>query len=201
MNREDLERKLKSLKALADRGVDGEAENAQALLDRLMKKYGIVEEDFMNEKKFEFFHSEDGEFSYKLLIQIAAKHFPEVGVIKLRDRRDDFGNRMKRYVRAKFHLNWCPDIYIEATKADYLGLMSMYDIYWYSLQQHKDTFYISFLYKNDLLVSPKEGDNKEPSEEELRKYQKALRMAGGIDSIDPKALQIQGMKQLPEHVG
>lgn len=200
MNRDDLERKLKSLKALAERGVDGEAENAKTLLDRLMKQYKISDEDLSNEKKFEFFHSEDGEFSYKLLIQIAAKHFPDIGIIKLKDRRDDFTNRMKRYVRAKFHLNWCPDIYIEATKGDYLGLMSMYDIYWYSLQEHKDAFYISFLYKNDLLVPPRNED-KEPSEEEMLKYQKAIRMASGIDYIDPKALKIEGMKQLPEHVG
>lgn len=34
---------LKKIKALADRGVDGERESAQTLLARLMEQYGISE--------------------------------------------------------------------------------------------------------------------------------------------------------------
>ena len=36
---------LKKIKALADRGVDGERESAQTLLARLMEQYGISETD------------------------------------------------------------------------------------------------------------------------------------------------------------
>ena len=43
--REELLRRLERVKALAERGVGGEKENAEALLNRLMAKYGISEED------------------------------------------------------------------------------------------------------------------------------------------------------------
>lgn len=43
--REELLRRLERVKALAERGVGGEKENAEALLNRLMAKYSISEED------------------------------------------------------------------------------------------------------------------------------------------------------------
>ena len=43
--REELLQRLERVKALAERGVGGEKENAEALLNRLMAKYGISEED------------------------------------------------------------------------------------------------------------------------------------------------------------
>ena len=36
---------IKKLKALSDRGINGEKENATKLLNKLMKKYGITEEE------------------------------------------------------------------------------------------------------------------------------------------------------------
>ena len=39
--REELLQRLERVKALAERGVGGEKENAEALLNRLMAKYGI----------------------------------------------------------------------------------------------------------------------------------------------------------------
>ena len=43
--REELLKRLERVKALAERGVGGEKENAEALLKRLMAKYGISEDD------------------------------------------------------------------------------------------------------------------------------------------------------------
>lgn len=42
---------LKKIKALADRGVDGERESAQTLLARLMEQYGISETDLEEERR------------------------------------------------------------------------------------------------------------------------------------------------------
>ena len=41
--RERLLEKVKRVQALAERGVDGEKDSAAALLDRLMKPYGLSE--------------------------------------------------------------------------------------------------------------------------------------------------------------
>ena len=42
---------LKKIRALAERGVGGEAENAEKLLARMMKKYGISEAELDEEGK------------------------------------------------------------------------------------------------------------------------------------------------------
>ena len=48
---------LKKLKALADRGEGGERENAAALLEKLMQKYGISEEELNREREQDYFFS------------------------------------------------------------------------------------------------------------------------------------------------
>ena len=40
---------IQKLKALSERGIAGEKENATKLLEKLMKKYGITEADLKNE--------------------------------------------------------------------------------------------------------------------------------------------------------
>ncbi len=51
MNKEEL---IKKIKALADRGVGGEKENAQKLLKELMQKYNINEEEISEDIIKEF---------------------------------------------------------------------------------------------------------------------------------------------------
>ena len=46
---------LKKLKALSDRGVSGEKENATELLKKLMKKYGISEEEIQEDEVKEIY--------------------------------------------------------------------------------------------------------------------------------------------------
>ena len=53
--REELLRCLERVKALAERGVGGEKENAEALLNRLMAKYGILEEDIEDTAERDYF--------------------------------------------------------------------------------------------------------------------------------------------------
>ena len=45
----------KKLKALADRGVDGEKTNAEAMLNSLMKKHNITIEEIEGEELLDFF--------------------------------------------------------------------------------------------------------------------------------------------------
>lgn len=54
---DSIKNKLKKLLALAERGVQGEAENARKLLEKLCKEYGVSIEDLLdeNQKKYHFF--------------------------------------------------------------------------------------------------------------------------------------------------
>ena len=46
MTREQVAKKLKALKALAEQGVGGEKEGARRMYEKLKSKYGISEEEF-----------------------------------------------------------------------------------------------------------------------------------------------------------
>lgn len=62
--------KLKGLKALAERGVNGEKESAQRMLEKFMEKYGITESDIGNDTvEIAWYRFQD--FSeYRLISQI-----------------------------------------------------------------------------------------------------------------------------------
>ena len=61
---------LKKIKALADRGVDGERESAQTLLTRLMEQYGISETDLEEERRETAWFRYSQETERRLLNQI-----------------------------------------------------------------------------------------------------------------------------------
>ena len=49
--RERILEKIKRVQALAERGVAGERDSAAATLDRLMKQYGITEDDIAEDRR------------------------------------------------------------------------------------------------------------------------------------------------------
>lgn len=61
---------LKKIKALADRGVDGERESAQTLLARLMEQYGISETELEEERRETAWFPYSQETERRLLNQI-----------------------------------------------------------------------------------------------------------------------------------
>ena len=50
MTKEQVVKKLKALKALAEQGVGGEKEGARRLYDKLKSKYGISEEELQEKQ-------------------------------------------------------------------------------------------------------------------------------------------------------
>ena len=52
---ESIKNKLKKLLALAERGVQGEAENARRLLEKLCKEYGISIEELLDENQVKYY--------------------------------------------------------------------------------------------------------------------------------------------------
>lgn len=64
---------LKKIKALAERGVDGEAENAEALLARLMEKYGISEKELDEDTRKRHDFEYHGKEQRKILRQVVYK--------------------------------------------------------------------------------------------------------------------------------
>lgn len=64
---------LKKLKALADNGVGGERENAQAMLDKLLAKYDISAEALSDDEVSDHGFTYHSDFERRLLSQLRAK--------------------------------------------------------------------------------------------------------------------------------
>lgn len=64
---------LKKIRALAERGVGGEAENAEKLLARMMKKYGISEAELDEETRVRHDFTYHGGEEKKILKQVVYK--------------------------------------------------------------------------------------------------------------------------------
>lgn len=80
MTKEEIIEKLKKLRRLADGGVDGEKDNAQRRIEELMSKYGITEDDFIEDKVDVFTYYIDGIFCWDLFKQIAGVHYDNIGL-------------------------------------------------------------------------------------------------------------------------
>ena len=68
--RERLLEKIRKVQALANRGADGEKQSAAALLDKLMKQYGIDEAEIAEERLEKCFFRYKTPYERKLLVQV-----------------------------------------------------------------------------------------------------------------------------------
>lgn len=66
--RERLLEKIRKVQALANRGADGEKQSAAALLDKLMKQYGIDEAEIAEERLEKCFFRYKTPYERKLLV-------------------------------------------------------------------------------------------------------------------------------------
>ena len=71
MNRQEILDKIMKVKALADRGSEGERANAEKMLSLLMTKYGITDEDIVSDKVDMYMVDTENQLYIQLLVQIA----------------------------------------------------------------------------------------------------------------------------------
>lgn len=81
---ERLLQKIKRVQALAERGEGGEKENAAALLERMMKQYGISESDIAEERREMAWFRYKTPLEEKLLAQVI---YSVVGDLPLWERK------------------------------------------------------------------------------------------------------------------
>lgn len=148
---ERLMKKLAKIKALADRGVNGEQENAEALLDRLLAKYNIYEEDLLEDTVKEFEFQPYGVFGTKLFPQICA-------------------NVVGYNVTVLYYVNKrnCKTRFVKCTEAQFIEISEMYEFYRYHLDKGLESYYKAFIQKERLF--PEDVDVEEMSWEETLKY-------------------------------
>lgn len=180
MTKEEIIEKLKKLRRLADKGIDGEKDNAQRRVEELMAKYGITESDLADENENVYTYYIEGIFCWDLLKQIAFITNPDFKIMYLpiakltRDIR-----RTIKYIADGKKYN----VVMTYTATDFVELTSKYEVLWSSLKKQADAFFFAFLDANKLLAK-RSGNAPEPTEEEMEMYKRASLLSLGVEKVN-----------------
>lgn len=164
----------KKIKALADGGVGGEAENAKRILDDYIKKHGITEEDLNDDKKiFCFFDIEYSSYRIEkgLLIQLCA----------IMDIESMYSDVPRHIIKGAGGVGNCA---VECTTAQSIELKLKFEFYKSQLIIRLSEFMTAFYMKNELMKVREENPSDPSDKEEVARQMKALRIAQGMERSD-----------------
>lgn len=134
-----LER-LNKIKSLVDRGVGGEKENADLLLQRLLKKYNLTEEnlldDVVREHEFRFY----GAFGKALLDQVVYAVMGNVDIYQYAKKRN------------------CKSRFIYCTESEALEIKEMFEFYRHYLDEGLHNYYQAFVQIEKIFPPPEKCD-------------------------------------------
>ena len=175
MDKQTIINKLKKIKALSEKGVNGEMDSANSMLEELMKKYGITEEDLgiEEEPKTRFFNAKE---NLPLFVQIALKVFGK----KTRGYKNKIKQEYRMYYTDNGELGDIDfNVSVDCTKAEFLEIKFYYETYLADYKKQLEVFYYAYLDKNNLLMPCDE--DKQPTAEENKIAINALMMQQGIE--------------------
>lgn len=171
MSKEEL---IKKIKALADRGVGGEKENAQKLLKSLMLKYNISEEELDEEVIKEFYITVPKFYrSMDLIYQVL---YSVVG--------ENCRNMLWRRGRKRF---------LKCTTAEFLEFEAKFKFYFYHYKKEIDRYYSAFIQANEIFPSLEKA-NRSSKSELTEEDKKMLKLASSLEKHDYR-LQLDGGKK------
>lgn len=135
----------KKLKALADRGVDGEKENAAEMLGKFMEKHKLSLEDIEGEKKrrrrFKVL-ADQKIFFNQICSNVLGRNY----------RVESTGQAIYKVV--------------EVTDAEYVEILAKYEFYWKHYQKEQEIFYKAFIQKNQLYRKETDEERRQRQERE-----------------------------------
>ena len=171
---------LQKIKVLAERGVDGEKENAQMLLDRLIERYGITEDELETELCTMHWFSFSQKIEKRLLCQIiymVTGLFPYSCI-----------NRSTNRTRKK--------VGIECTAAERIEIEMNYTFFKDALYSELDIFMSAFANKNSLFPPPdKVKDKNDDIPEDINHSLKVSFMAEGMEKHTLKKALTEQVEQ------
>lgn len=164
---------LQKIKALADRGVDGERESAQALLSRLMKQYGISEAELEEECRETAWFRYSQETERRLLIQII---YMVTGNMAFRCVGGYSGRTRK-------------EMGIDCTAAERLEIEANYEFFKAAMEAELEIFYSAFANKNRLFPSPDKCPPKYEEDLTPEEREKALKAGLMMEGMEHHTLR------------
>lgn len=165
---------LKKIRALAERGVGGEADNAEEILRRLMEKYGVSEDELDEEERRRHDFEYHGKEQEKLLLQVVYK---VTGGYAYNLVYTASGRKVKTRLGA------------DCTAAEKVEIEFLFDFYTRLWERERDAFLSAFIQKHRIFTIRDDIEPQEVSREELLKMQ-AL-MWGMSDESPVRALPAQ----------
>ena len=165
---------LKKIRALAERGVGGEADNAEEILRRLMEKYGVSEDELDEEERRRHDFEYHGKEQEKLLRQVVYK---VTGGYAYNLVYRASGRKVKTRLGA------------DCTAAEKVEIEFLFDFYTRLWERERDAFLSAFIQKHRIFTIRDDIEPQEVSREELLKMQ-AL-MLGMSDESPVRALPTQ----------
>lgn len=174
----DQKERLKKLYALAMRGVGGEKVQAQAILDKLLKKYAMTLDDIDEEIIREYDLEYHGKEQDRILMQT---------VYKVTDDKSSFShlqyNHSGRACRTRLR--------VSCTAAQKVEIEFLFDFYKRLWEKEKEALLQAFFQKHRIFGNLKEGESpKELTPEESLKLEFLM---NGLSNEQP-LLQIKGGK-------
>lgn len=165
---------LKKIRALAERRVGGEADNAEEILRRLMEKYGVSEDELDEEERRRHDFEYHGKEQEKLLRQVVYK---VTGGYAYNLVYRASGRKVKTRLGA------------DCTAAEKVEIEFLFDFYTRLWERERDAFLSAFIQKHRIFTIRDDIEPQEVSREELLKMQ-AL-MLGMSDESPVRALPAQ----------
>lgn len=165
---------LKKIRALAERGVGGEAENAEEILRRLMEKYGVSEDelDEAERRRHDFeYHGKEQETLLRQVVYKVTGGYAYNLVYRAS------GRRVKTRLGA------------DCTAAEKVEIEFLFDFYTRLWERERAAFLSAFIQKHRIFAIRDDIEPQEVSREELLKMQ-AL-MLGMSDESPVRALPAQ----------
>lgn len=167
---------LKKLKVLAERGVGGEKENAQLMLDRMLKKCGMTYEDLEAEvvdvHTIQFKDDLHEKFTHQIIASVLGKV-------------TTWG-----YKRLK------KTIIFESSLAEFIEIKAKRDFFFRDYIRQQQLFYKAYIQKNELYAKT-EGEPEGDSKMSMKEYMELMSMMSGIEKqtfrtqLDKKPMQIE----------
>ena len=163
---------LKKIKALAERGVDGERENAEALLAKLMEKYDISEEELAEDTRKRHDVEFHGKEQKKLLRQVV---FKVTGGFAYELVYRSSGRTVRTQLGA------------ECTPAEKVEIEFLFDFYTNLWDREREAFLAAFIQKHRIFSMRDDLPAREISDEELAKIHALMR--GMSDETPHRAIE------------
>ncbi len=177
MTQQQIIDRILKVKALADRGIDGEREAAECLLKDLMEKYHITDADLGEEiPQMHIIRLGDPLFKH-LFIQLYSKLYGKdrpVYDIRKMPKKD------KKILSDAGFGDKDADAAIECTPSEFIEIRTLFSIYKDDYERQFKVFRYAYYDRNDLLIEST-NDDRELTEEELEHYRKAALMSMVIE--------------------